>query len=209
MNTLTNVQGNRLASTSMAKKELSLKGKPYLSVVATARNDNHGGDLLGRMQAFVSGLAEQCDRHRLETELILVEWNPPADRPRLIDALEWPDTPWCAIRVLEVPHEVHAQFEHADRLPLFQMIAKNVGIRRARGSFVLATNIDILFSDDLMRQIGPGRLRPDRVYRVDRHDVAASPDPRTGVQAMLELCRANVIRMCGRLGTRDLATGDF
>ena len=29
------------------------------------------------------------------------------------------------------------------------MIAKNVGIRRARGEFVLATNIDILFSSEL------------------------------------------------------------
>ena len=29
---------------------------PYLSVVATARNDDHGGHLLGRMQVFVKRL---------------------------------------------------------------------------------------------------------------------------------------------------------
>ena len=27
--------------------------EPYLSLVVTARNDDHGGNLLGRMQAFV------------------------------------------------------------------------------------------------------------------------------------------------------------
>ena len=28
---------------------------PYLSLVVTARNDEHGGNLLNRMQAFVNG----------------------------------------------------------------------------------------------------------------------------------------------------------
>ena len=122
-----------------------------MSVVATARNDDHGGNPLYRMQLFVNGLIAQCDRHRLPAELVLVEWNPPADRPRLAEVLEWPESEgWCDVRIVEVPHELHMRLEHADRLPLFQMIGKNVGIRRARGRFVLATNIDILFSDDLV-----------------------------------------------------------
>ena len=33
---------------------------PRLSVVVTARNDNHGGDMLQRMQIFVGGLLGQC-----------------------------------------------------------------------------------------------------------------------------------------------------
>ena len=48
-----------------------------------------------------------------------------------------------------MPSELHARYPHGDALPLYQMIAKNVGIRRARGQFVLATNIDILFSNEL------------------------------------------------------------
>ncbi|MDB5305838.1 MAG: hypothetical protein JWO38_40, partial [Gemmataceae bacterium] len=70
---------------------------PYLSVVAAARNDDHGGNLLGRMQLFVNGLLEQCRRHRLPAELVLVEWNPPPDRPRLADALRWPAGSPCAV----------------------------------------------------------------------------------------------------------------
>src|ERR1035441_681609 len=123
---------------------------PYLSVVVTARNDDHGGNLLRRMQVFVDAWINQAKRHNLSSELIVVEWNPPAGRRRLADALRWPgDTGPCDVRILEVPPEVHARYRHAAALPLYQMIAKNVGIRRARGEFILATNIDLLFSHEL------------------------------------------------------------
>ena len=121
-----------------------------ISVVATARNDGHGGDLLYRMQLFVDALAAQCARHSLDAELVLVEWNPPADRPSLINVLALPPAELLPIRIITVPGEVHATLEHAAQLPLFQMIAKNVGIRRARGRFVLATNVDVLLSDELV-----------------------------------------------------------
>src|SRR6266481_6896768 len=109
-------------------------GPPYLTVVATARNDDHGGNPLYRMQLFVDGLISQCDRFKLPAELVLVEWNPPADRPRLAEALEWPASDgYCAVRIVEVPNELHSRLAYSNRLPLFQMIGKNVGIRRAHG----------------------------------------------------------------------------
>src|SRR3954452_6935982 len=145
---------------------------PYLSVVATARNDNHGGDLLHRIQIFVNGLAAQAERHRVPLELVLVEWNPPLDRPSLKDALAWPAaSPHFVARIVDVPAELHSTLDHADRLPLFQMIAKNVGIRRARGDFVLATNVDVLFSDALMEYIAAQNLDRGGFYRTDRYDV--------------------------------------
>ena len=49
---------------------------------------------------------------------------------------------------------LHGCYAHAEALPLYQMIAKNVGPLRARGEFLLATNIDILFSDELMAFLG-------------------------------------------------------
>ena len=145
--------------------------EPYLSLVVTARNDDHGGNLLGRMQAFVSGWIEQARRYQIPSELIIVEWNPPAGRPGLIDALQWPDDLGpCEVRFVEVPPELHARYDHAKALPLYQMIAKNVGIRRARGRFVLATNIDILVSSELAEFLGKQQLDGDRMYRIDRHD---------------------------------------
>jgi hypothetical protein len=182
--------------------------QPYLSVVATARNDDHGGNPLYRMQLFVDGLIAQCDRHKLRTELVLVEWNPPGDRPRLAEVLSWPPNDgWCRVRIIEVPPELHARLEHADRLSLFQMIAKNVGIRRAHGRFVLATNIDILFSDKLMEFLAAGKLDESRVYRVNRVDVPAEIDPAWPIEKQLAFSHENAIRINYYDSTVDLVTG--
>jgi hypothetical protein len=167
----------------------------HLSVVATSRNDNHGGYLTQRMQHFVDGFVAQCKRHNLRAELILVEWNPPADRVPLVEELCWPeDLGPCEIRIVTVPREMHGQLAHADRLPLFQMIAKNVGVRRARGRFVLATNIDILFSDEsivFMRD----RLEPGCLYRADRLDVPTGLPAGVPFDELLRFCREKTFRI--------------
>lgn len=170
-------------------------GELHLSVVATSRNDNHGGHLTQRMQHFVDGLVAQCKRHRLRAELILVEWNPPADRRPLAEELRWPqDCGPCEIRIVTVPRETHAALAHGDKLPLFQMIAKNVGIRRARGRYVLATNIDILFSDEVMRLMRD-RMQAGRLYRVDRRDVPTHVPAGVDFDRVLEFCRGEEFRV--------------
>ena len=166
----------------------------HLSVVATSRNDNHGGYLTQRTQHFVDGLVAQCRRHGLRAELVLVEWNPPAGRPPLAADLAWPADSPCAIRIVTVPRETHARLAHGDKLPLFQMIAKNVGIRRARGRFVLATNIDILFSDEVIRQLRDA-LQPRRLYRADRYDVPTAVPKGVDFDAVLDFCRREAFRL--------------
>jgi hypothetical protein len=181
---------------------------PYLSVVVTARNDDHGGSLLRRMQVFVDAWINQAKRHQLPSELILVEWNPPPDRERLVTALRWPsDTGPCKVRVIEVPPEVHARYYHSTALALYQMIAKNVGIRRARGEFILATNIDIVFSDELMMFLAERRLEKGHMYRIDRTDVMSDVPVNDPLDEQLAYCQQHVIRLCAREGiypvTRD------
>lgn len=175
---------------------------PHISFVVASRNDNHGGDLLRRMQLFVSGLLTQCRRFNLASELIIVEWNPPADRPPLAEALKWPAQAGpCEVRIISVPSEVHRRFKYSDKLPLFQMIAKNVGIRRARGQFVLATNIDVLFSDELMRFLANSRLEPDIFYRLDRWDVSTDIPDEAPAEEQLRFCQKNILRVNMRLET--------
>lgn len=166
-----------------------------LSVVATSRNDDHGGCLTYRMQRFVDGFVAQCKRHRLRAELILVEWNPPQDRLPLIQELTWPaDRGPCDIRIITVPCEVHRTIQHADKIRLFQMIAKNVGIRRARGKFVLATNVDILFSDGAMRHLRD-RLRPGCLYLADRVDVPNELPATEDFGKVLQFCDRRAFRI--------------
>lgn len=180
---------------------MRLKDDFLLSVVATSRNDNHGKNLLYRMQTFVDGFVEQCKRHNLKAELILVEWNPPDDTLSLAEALNFPkDKGPCRVRIIRVPKEVHMQLDHADKIPLFQMIAKNVGIRRAAGKFVLATNIDIIFSDALIHYIKT-KLKPGRLYRTDRLDVPEKIPESSSYDDILQFCAHNVLRINAKSGT--------
>jgi hypothetical protein len=174
---------------------------PYLSVVATARNDNHGGNLLDRMQVFVNAWINQCKKHSLASELILVEWNPPPDKPKLTEALRWPgDTGPCRVRIIEVPPELHQRYRHAAALPLYQMIAKNVGIRRARGEFIVATNIDVVFSDELVAFLAQRKLRTGHIYRIDRTDVSRDVPVHGTLEEQLAYCASHAIRLCARDG---------
>lgn len=184
--------------------------EPYVSVVATARNDNHGGDLLHRIQVFVNGIAAQAERFAIPMELVIVEWNPPEDRPPLAEAIEWPaETDFFSSRIIRVPAEIHMTLEYGARLPLFQMIAKNVGIRRARAPFVLATNVDVLLSDDLMTHIARRHLKPGRLYRADRTDTEAELDPFAPIDEQLTACSTRVVRICALEGTHDLRAGVY
>ena len=177
---------------------------PSLSVVAVTRNDDHGVNMRGRMQHFVTGFIEQCRRHQLNAELILVEWNPPADRPSLEDAIEWPDDFGPAqVRIIRVPADVHALFSHSKFLPLFQMIGKNVGIRRARGQFVLSTNVDILFDDALVRYMR-GQLKPGTMLRIDRYDVPSDIATGAPFEQVLADCASRFFQVQTRYGIFDV-----
>uniref|UniRef100_Q02BJ6 Uncharacterized protein n=1 Tax=Solibacter usitatus (strain Ellin6076) TaxID=234267 RepID=Q02BJ6_SOLUE len=48
--------------------------------------------------------------------------------------------------------------------------ARNAGIRKARGEFVLNTAIDLEFSDELMQFLAARRLQEGRLYRIDLHE---------------------------------------
>jgi len=174
-----------------------------VSFVVGSRNDDHGGNPRRRMELFVHGLAAVARRRRLRAELVVVDWNPPPDRPPLAEALSWPADPGpLDIRVVTVPPALHARIANADKLRFFQMIAKNVGIRRARGAFVVATNMDVLFSEALVEFLAGGPLDPGCVYRVNRLDVGLRDlPPGLDVEEQLALCSLNVARVCEVRGT--------
>jgi hypothetical protein len=176
------------------------KDSPYLSIVAATRNDNHGGDLLKRTVCFVKGIFHQAKKFNFPIELIIVEWNPPEGKPLLKDVLPRPGKDdLVSLRYIVVPNEMHRTFKNADVLPLHQMIAKNVGIRRARGKFVLCTNIDILFSNGCFQRLAERNLKPGYFYRTTRSDVPKAVMEIEDIEEQLKYSRKNIIK---RLGLR-------
>ena len=172
----------------------SKSNRPRLSVVVGCRNDNHGGEMLTRFQHFIDCLFDQS-RSLGSIEFVFVEWNPPEDRSRLREVLDWSQQHAnAAVRFIEVPQNLHSQLPFSDKMPLFQYLAKNVGIRRATGDFVLSTNMDILLSDQLYRTIMTGDLQPKTVYRADRVDVKSNVPATPSSSAKLDYCAQNTLR---------------
>ena len=167
--------------------------------MATSRNDNHGGDTLKRMRLFVSGLLEQCRKYQTKIELIIVEWNPPKDKPLLNEILPKPESDdFLIIRYVIVPNEIHQKYKHGDSVPLYQMIAKNIGIRRAKGKFVLCTNIDLIFSNELFTRMTSQTLDPTKVYRANRCDIPGSIEETWSFNRQLEFAEENIISTAGK-----------
>ena len=69
------------------------------------------------------------------------------------------------------------------------MIGKNVGIRRAKGQFILATNIDILFSDALFKTFKKKKLKKGYIYRCDRLDIPAVLPETEDFDDVLKFCK--------------------
>jgi len=180
---------------------------PYLSVVVTARNDNHGGNMLARMRAMLDSWVSQAEQFGIESEILVVEWNPPEDRPRLREIFGQSfRSEICEVRFVEVPHHLHALFGNSTAIPLHQMIAKNVGIRRARGEYVLATNIDIVCSSDLMKFFGQRSLTPRTLYRMDRHDISSNLPESATTTELLHFCETHLLRVFAREGDFRLSS---
>jgi glycosyltransferase involved in cell wall biosynthesis len=135
---------------------------PYFSIVVSSL-----GDPLNRVQTLMTATLEQCRRHRLPSELIIVEWKRPEKQAPLSGTLKLPEEPGpCAVRIIEVaagmvPRRPNA-LEHA--------IAKNVGIRRARGRYILAADSDLLVPDELLQFI-EGQYQ--RFNSLEWYDIAA------------------------------------
>jgi hypothetical protein len=167
---------------------------PDLSLVAAFRNEQYGGDLFGRARSFLRNVAWLSRREHVSTEVILVEWCPLPGRPSLSEVLSGTYDP-LSIRIVTVPTETASRrFANADVIPLWIFAAKNVGVRRARAPFVLATNPDVLFTPALLRAIGKGGLDENSFYRTSRYDVANIPlDARPRTQ--LRRCRRSIVRV--------------
>jgi hypothetical protein len=183
---------------------MGLISGPRLTIVATSRNDNHGGDLNTRMRLFLDTLYQLGVRHGLACEVCVVEWNPPLDRPPLAEVLPKPlDGSSTALRIITVPPVHHAALHGPLALPVHQMIAKNIGIRRATADWVLATNVDVLFSEALYRhlkhQLEDNLLDPNRYYRANLCNIPYDPTLEQPLDQRLAWAAQHVISREGRL----------
>jgi hypothetical protein len=149
--------------------------RPYLTMVTYTRNDDYAGGIVERLQFTLDILFEQIDYYKIESELIIVEWNPPKDKLRLESVLSFPKkTDYLSIRIIEVPEEIHRRYMHSDLHPLHGAVAFNTALIRARGEFTVVRVSDSIWSDELLKKITKKNLSSNSKYRCVRADV--NPD---------------------------------
>lgn len=148
--------------------------KPYLSIVIAVRNDNYGGDFTQRLQACIDWNTKWLETFKIETEFLLVNWNPVAENDSLTSQILWPkNRNHVQIRMINVPNSVHQNYvntEIRNTVPLFEFIAKNAGIRRAKGQFILSMNADVLIHPTILKIISERSLIQNKYYRANRLD---------------------------------------
>jgi len=114
------------------------------------------------------------EKYKIESELIIVNYNPVPDKPSLFETLSAiPARKYLKIRIITVPAEIHAKLYNPEvrkPVPLYEYIAKNVGVRRAKGEFILLSNPDIIFAPEIIRYISRKKLSSSKYYRADRCD---------------------------------------
>jgi len=129
-----------------------------LSIICAGRNDGHCGDFIDRMNCSFETLPS-------DAEIIMVEWNPPEDRPPLASTIRR-----RGVRVITVSRELHNQMHGHDWLPFFEYRAKNVGIRRAHGNWILSMNPDIILGQEMLERLGYD-FDYHCCYEAPRHDI--------------------------------------
>jgi hypothetical protein len=130
-----------------------------LSIVLIGRNDSYGGDFLSRLDRSLESIMP------VGAEVILVEWNPLPDRPRIAKVIKHK-----GVRVITVNPEVHSDQHGSEMFPVFEYRAKNAGIRRARGEWILVLNSDIILTPEMRERLAREFDR-HYFYRTPRHDM--------------------------------------
>jgi hypothetical protein len=150
---------------------------PYVSFVTYGRNDGYTPSYIRRVTRATVLLAGQLERAGVASEIVIADWNPPPDRPLLIESIDLPQTlQHVSIRGLIVPPKYHHRFAGSGERGIHAGEAADAGMRRARGRYVTTKASDTFFSNETIAMIARQDLDPDAMYRIDRHDLAVDDD---------------------------------
>jgi hypothetical protein len=150
---------------------------PFLSIILVGRNDNYGGDFKERLQHGISWTHRQLSQHKILSEIIFVNYNP-LPNPLIETFINWPaSNEFVSVRIITVPSAAHAALVSDGKrknVPLLEYPAKNAGIRRAKGEYILCMNPDIIIPSEIFESIHS--IRKDHYYRVNRFDFNKGAD---------------------------------
>jgi hypothetical protein len=146
--------------------------------VLTGRNDGYGRDFAARFFRTLQFNHEQLTARAIPHEIVFIEWAPPADAPLLFEQI-FEEVPNLDRRICSwyvVDPEYQSALSLNPRLEYLEFLAKNVGVRRARGQYVLTSNCDVYLGRRVLDVLEQSALEPRVLYRAPRHDLNLPED---------------------------------
>jgi hypothetical protein len=108
-----------------------------VTAVCCGRNDNYGGHLIESGFYSINSMLKTFD------EVIYVDWNTDENKKVLTDEIDLENRE--KLKVIEVrPQLVKKLFGDKKMQPMCEVMARNIGIRRATGDIIVSTNTDII-----------------------------------------------------------------
>ena len=140
---------------------------PYVSIVLTGRNDDHGAEFRTRFFRTLEFNHRELAARGVDHEFVLVEWAPQNGRSLLVDLVAdaVPSLNPDCFRGIVVDPQYQDAFSLNARMSYLEYIAKNVGIRRAAGMFVLSTNCDVILGRRVLEALEQKTFEPRVIYR--------------------------------------------
>lgn len=135
---------------------------PKISIVVTGRNDDYDGNFDERLTIAMSKNMKVLP----DAEFIFVEWNPVPGKTLTCQKLQkiFRDK----VRYFAVHPKYHCRYCTIDGF--LEYPAKNVGVREAKGEYILCTNSDVIISPDVAQKMKEP-LNPGTIYRATRVDI--------------------------------------
>lgn len=134
-----------------------------LSFVFAISHLAYGGNFCERVQNCLDNLYQYGPK--LDAEIVIVE----LEGAGVYEAIKWHAT--LPTRIITVPKAVHDGLPNPHGEKFFEYIMKNVGIRRAKGTWIISTNPDNIYSPTLLDTLSEDTFDPNCFYRVNRWDV--------------------------------------
>lgn len=100
------------------------------------------------------------------------------------------------MRFVTVPASFHQTLPDHEKVTVCEFIGKNIGMRRAQGEWIVATNPDVLYGNDLFDFFASDKLDKQSFYRVNRKDMAMNHvEPRLSAEEVLASAEKDAIKI--------------
>ncbi len=158
---------------------------PIISIALYGRNDNYGGNYLKKLKLSIQSIQRSLDN--MNYEIVLLDYNPPKDKPLLssyFSSLKYPRIKHVVfsnidyLKFIESHLKVGAQLKYKNKfmsekeihqIQFSTSIAMNLSIKYSSGDYILSTGTDNIFPiqfGNFVKDLEPNILYRTWLYRL-------------------------------------------